>query len=202
MKTQTKNEIKLERWERADNYVGEDWSDYYIGPAYTRDSDILDQSNFHVALDLLGGESDTVIVERCSHWACGWFERILVNRSDADAVSVLTEITERIERYPVLDESDYYDRERDASDADFECYKNKFRSNVEKAFGKEIFKGFSDKSVEEYLYALFLEYVSSDGQRDAFINDDQLVIRLRTENIFNHSSRTARARICKRILTA
>ena len=74
----------------------------------TRDSGIMEESNFHAALTILGGESDTVEVHRFNHWVCGWLELILLapdRQSDGDAIEA------RLADYPLLDEDDYSQRE-------------------------------------------------------------------------------------------
>ena len=40
--------IKLEKWARADNYLGDDFSKYYIVCGQHRDSNYLEQSNFMI----------------------------------------------------------------------------------------------------------------------------------------------------------
>ena len=56
-----------------------------------RDSDCLKQSNFAVMLRELGGESETVIVVRESHWAVGWVEWIAIHELDAAALQIADE---------------------------------------------------------------------------------------------------------------
>ena len=93
------------------NYMGEDLSDLYVVPvSRTRDSGCLDRSNFAVALDMLGGESDTVQVHNFGHWACGWYELILV-AGDSPAYSIAEKIAEKIADYPVLNEERLSDLE-------------------------------------------------------------------------------------------
>lgn len=53
-------------------------AEWYVAIGQTRDSGLMDQSNFRTMLRELGGESDTVAVERESHWACGWVEFVLI----------------------------------------------------------------------------------------------------------------------------
>lgn len=80
-------------------------SDFLVLLGRNRDSDILTEVNFEVALEILGGESDTVQVHRFGHWACGWFELLLVHPSreiEAQAIE------DDIEHYPILDEDKYY----------------------------------------------------------------------------------------------
>jgi len=85
---------KLERWERADNYMGENLSDYYVIVGRNRDSNYVDQSNFDTATKLLGGENEPeVIIGHFGHWACGWVELLLIHK---DAKKELFELAERI----------------------------------------------------------------------------------------------------------
>lgn len=88
-------------------------ADWLVVPCgRNRDSRVLAESNFHVALERLGDESETVEVHRFGHWACGWFEIILVHPSRADEVS---EIADALASYPILDESDWSEREYEAA---------------------------------------------------------------------------------------
>jgi len=76
-----------------------------------RDSGVLDNSNFTIALKWLGGESDTVEVHRFRHWACGWYEIILLHPSKTEA---LRRIEDALENHPVLDEDHHAQAEHDA----------------------------------------------------------------------------------------
>ena len=81
----------LKRWERPKDYFGAEWSRYYsAGVGQSRDSDCLEQSNFAVMLEALGGETETVVVVRESHWAVGWVEWIAIHQSDEQALRVPT----------------------------------------------------------------------------------------------------------------
>jgi hypothetical protein len=94
---------------------GAEWSSYYsAGVGQSRDSDCLEQSNFAVMLAALGGESETVIVVRESHWAVGWVEWIAVHESDTVALAKADEQCGRLANYPVLDEEDWSQREWNA----------------------------------------------------------------------------------------
>ena len=98
----------LKRWSMPDSYFGATWPDYYSsGFGQSRDSDALERSNFRCALRELGGESETVIVVRESHWAVGWVEWIAIHESDEKALEIADELCEAYEDYPVVDEDDY-----------------------------------------------------------------------------------------------
>lgn len=79
--------------------------DWFVLPTkQNRDSDALYRSNFRTALEIMGGESETVEVHRFNHWACGWFEIIIIHPSLYD--KAVAEIVDPLESYPVLDEDD------------------------------------------------------------------------------------------------
>lgn len=114
----------IERWAMPRHYIGEHWAEYYsAGVGQSRDSDCLERSNFAAMLKLLGGESDSVIVVRESHWAVGWIEWIAIHESDHAALQVADETMGRLEDYPVLDEDDWSEREQeDANETWRNCY--------------------------------------------------------------------------------
>jgi len=94
----------MKKWERADNYIGETYCDYFVLLSRTRDSGLVEESNFQSALKMLNGESDTVKIIRASHWAVGWIEMILIHESDKESVDKGNEIEKSLESYPILDE--------------------------------------------------------------------------------------------------
>lgn len=114
----------LELWTMPDHYMGAEWPDYYrSGVGQSRDSDDLEASNFSTMLSDLGGESETVIVVRESHWAVGWVEWIAIHVSDEKALRIADENMERLADYPVLDESDWSERETESANGVWkDCY--------------------------------------------------------------------------------
>jgi hypothetical protein len=64
-------------------------------------------------LEALGGETETVIVVRESHWAVGWVEWIAIHEADTKAVAEADRQCERLAQYPVLSEEDWSRREFD-----------------------------------------------------------------------------------------
>jgi hypothetical protein len=114
----------IQRWARLANYAGETWHGYYsAGIGQSRDSSDLEASNFAAMLKLLGGESETVIVVRESHWAVGWVEWIAIHESDDAALAIADETLDRLESYSVLDEDDFSQREQETADTIWrDCY--------------------------------------------------------------------------------
>lgn len=86
------------------NYMGStDFGDFYGFLTQNRDSDVITRSNFISALELLGGESETVELHRFGHWACGWWEIIAIKKGTKEFKEA-----EKIEKdlldYPVVNE--------------------------------------------------------------------------------------------------
>ena len=98
------------------NYVGQSqfpgWDCLLIR---NRDSDVLSECNFAVALEQLGGESDSVQIHRFGHWACGWWEALAVQQG-TPAHATATAIAEQLEDYPVLDDDAFSEAEQIAAD--------------------------------------------------------------------------------------
>jgi len=61
-----------------------------------------------------------VEVHRFGHWACGWFEIILV-RPDTNAAKTAEEIEAALADYPILDECDHSEREMGAANETWQC---------------------------------------------------------------------------------
>jgi hypothetical protein len=88
-----------------------DQQDWYVVPNCGRNRDSgPEESNFFVALKMLGGESETVEVHRFGHWACGWFEIIIVN-PDSPQAAIAEDIERCLAEYPLLDDDDFSERE-------------------------------------------------------------------------------------------
>lgn len=110
-----------------------DHQDWLVLPVMqTRDSGVLDQSNFRAALESLGGESDTVEVHRFSHWGPGWFEIILIHPSrESEGEWIESSLAD----YPILDESLYSDMEHEQEQEDWDSYgESDFRRELKRSF--------------------------------------------------------------------
>ena len=113
----------LKLWTLPGNYFGAEWPDRYVFMGRHRDSDTLTISNFECGLKALGGESLTVLRIVESHWAVGWVEWIGIHKNDEAALKVADEIIKNLESYPVVDESDWSEREQEEADKVWKnCY--------------------------------------------------------------------------------
>lgn len=106
----------LKRWERPSHFADFaefDRREYFVAIGRHRDSDTLTESNWRVLLKRLGGESETVLIIRDSHWAVGWVEAIYIHESNTTALGIADEARAAMDDYPVLDESDWSQLEWD-----------------------------------------------------------------------------------------
>lgn len=115
-------------WDSLSNYLGATPPDnLYVVMARTRDADLLTESNWDCALSELGGESDSVVIHRFGHWACGWLEYLSVTGGTPEFDKAQA-IVKRLEDYPVLDEDDFSRREMEQADETWrDCYTEKER---------------------------------------------------------------------------
>lgn len=103
----------INRWTTPPYYFGAEWHDYFVGLGRHRDSDVLERTNFDNALEMLGGETETVRTVCENHFLVGWVEWIAVHESNATALEKLIDIHERLQNYPVLNEEAYCEAERE-----------------------------------------------------------------------------------------
>jgi len=108
----------MKRWEDSENYLGADYSDWFILYSRHRDSDLITQSNFDcIWNDLVKNFPDKVneTINRFyfGHWAVGWIGHIMIEQSeiDSDLWKYCTKIEWELKDYAVYDELDYTYRE-------------------------------------------------------------------------------------------
>lgn len=124
---QTYNEYSPTAFDRKGAFLPDQGNWLVVPCGRNRDSGCLLESNFHAALKRLGGESDTVQVHRFGHWACGWFEIIIV-APDSGASKLALDIDKALEDYPVLNEDDWSQREIEKANQIWQnCYNTKER---------------------------------------------------------------------------
>lgn len=161
-KYQMDNSKGLGGW---NNYGGGmDKPDWIVVVGRNRDSEMLDESNFEAALERLGGEGKNVAVERFGHWGCGWFELLLVNPKSKKHVKIAFEIHNDLQDYPLLDESDFCERESE--------YQSEYAENVKGDLAKALSKHFRVKpstALTRLAYDLNMEAQAYYGN-DACIN--------------------------------
>jgi len=97
----------LKRWKNAPNYMGEDFSDYYVVTSFTRDSNVVCVANFiAIASHLMDIEPESEQgwkIARFGHWACGYLYCIFVHK-DSHLVKECEEIALSLRENPIFDE--------------------------------------------------------------------------------------------------
>ena len=105
----------MELWERADNYMGPDFSDYFLLYSTCRDSEVMNRANYEAIKSEFKARDfklkKGVIIEGASHWAVGWVEYILIHKDNKRLVELGHKIREALDDYPVYDECLYSDME-------------------------------------------------------------------------------------------
>lgn len=108
-------------WSRSRELDDPDnWTIVYT---HHRDSGLLDESNASVIrkemLPFADGDNPDVVFESHSHWAVGHVDgfsiRVFMNDQITDAFRKYHELMEKRDEYPILDETDYSNREYEAT---------------------------------------------------------------------------------------
>lgn len=192
--------IRERSWERPDSYMGPDHNDTIFIYGRSRDSDLMRESNFDALLELLGGESESVEVVRDSHWAAGWIESIRVSIKDKEKIKIALEALYSLEDYPLLDETDYYERENEKLEDDFRYYRDDFMKNAVKALitatdvPAEILEDLKgSKQFQELVYEAFRESADCSGIEDAFVSEDNFIKHFQSSQRYVEQNSTAKA---------
>ena len=117
-------------WQRFSSFIWfrdrevEDADQWAILYTHNRDSGLLDQSNAKVISKAMApfieGDDADVVIESHSHWAVGHIDGFSIRVFDSNgeitpAFKVYHELAEAMDAYPILDESDYSERELEAT---------------------------------------------------------------------------------------
>jgi hypothetical protein len=145
-------------WHRAyDLNDADNWALVYTS---NRDSGLLAQSNEKAINEMLDkyseGDDPDLVFERHSHWACGHLDGLSVRAYGADgsitdAFREVCKIQAALEEYPLLDESDYSERELNAT---LENYSNEIgsrRSELPEDWPEQVYRHFSDTNQYRYV---------------------------------------------------
>lgn len=167
----------LKRWEYPQNYSGASFNDYYrTGIGQSRDSECIERANFAAMLEKLGGESETVVVSRCGHWAVGWVEAIYIHESDTDKLKLADAIMADFEEYPVVDDDTLSKVEADELQSTIDSYQDEFRSTVCKLLGQD----FSEltkreqQEVDSFIQNCMQEDSGYRGVDEAFVTEESI----------------------------
>lgn len=126
---------------------------------HNRDSGLLDQSNANVIEKELApfseGDDPDLVFESHSHWAVGHIDgfsvRVFKDGKVTDAFQKYHELAERLDDYPILDESDYSDREYEATLENIEdaAWRLKNEFDLPDGWEGEVYSWLSDNESSE-----------------------------------------------------
>lgn len=134
----------------------EEQQDWLVLPCgRNRDSNALSKSNFRTALLMLGGEGENVEVHLFNHWACGWFEIIIV-KPESKAALIAQDIETKLNAYPILNEEDY--------------------SNLQYKTASDFWKTLSISERLEYIRKYCKDATSCFAARHDYVPDDDELI--------------------------
>lgn len=107
-------------WDSKANYMhnGPNRDHWYVAPVIkTRDACLLDESNWDTACKMLkADETKGCEIHNFGHWACGWYDLILIHPLRKDLIAIAEDIERSLSGYPVLSDDDYSQREHDYLD--------------------------------------------------------------------------------------
>lgn len=167
--------------ERPDSFFTSDDSIGYthaLTIGVHRDSDVLARSNWEViSKDMTERFDDDVHIHGSRHWAVGWMDQLAVRvhlyphpyvgTVVSPAFQAIVEWQEKLEEYPVADESAYSEMEYDEA---LETLENSYNVSTDKVTDvfSYLFDTYSYCSAEEYnedAVAEAIAYVHDDCQR-------------------------------------
>ena len=102
---------KMPKWDGS-YYIGPRYDDYYIIAGHSRDSRILEESNYTSIKEFLEKNKINFIEVSFNHWAVGWIETLMIQEDDIKGIEFINDnILDKLEDYPIFDEDDFYTRE-------------------------------------------------------------------------------------------
>jgi hypothetical protein len=143
-------------WRERDLQDADQWSIIYTS---NRDSGLLDQSNAAViekALQPFAEDDDPdVVFESHNHWAVGFIAgfsvRVFKDGKVTEAFRTYHELAQRMDDYPILDESDYSERELEATIENIEdaAWRLKNEFDLPEGWESEVYSWLSDNDSSE-----------------------------------------------------
>ena len=98
----------LEHHGRNGLYFG-DHGHYLVVTTTHRDADPMTASNWLAFCRTVEQycPDGMPLIERSSHWACGWVDYLLIDPEDTECIVAVEKLYTRLESYPILDDELY-----------------------------------------------------------------------------------------------
>jgi len=178
----------LHKWKYPDSYFGDTYEEFYIFMSITRDSDILEESNWKSFLRDYpeGFDEETnkgILITRASHWAVGWVDTIYIHESDYELLKICDKIREDLDNYPIYDEEDYSTRECDAQE-------ESVRDEIKYQWLNKQYEDIDEKIIDDMVY-LFCRNSNSNEQIPR--NFDEI------QELYEDVIHTKECKICKEL---
>jgi len=145
-------------WHRGHDLEDADrWAIFYTSG---RDAGLLDQSN-HAQIEMLlapftEGDDPDVVFESHSHWAVGHVDGFSIRVFDKNgqitaAFKEFCQIKAQLDDYPILNESDYSEREYEATLENYASEMWAMRKELPDGWESEVFSWFSDHGQDRFI---------------------------------------------------
>ena len=146
-------------WSRG--YGLEDAERWMIWYTSSRDAGLLEQSNEKAINDRLlpfsKGDDPDLVFERHSHWLVGHVDGFSVRVYKADGTNItpafeeFCRIKEALEDYPILNESDYSEREYEATLENYREELWRLHDELPEGWEAKVYSWFSDNGHDEFI---------------------------------------------------
>jgi hypothetical protein len=130
-----------------DHHICSELDAFYIAPiSNNRDADNLTRSNwlFGSAKILMASQHEETANHCFGHWACGWYELLLIHPDDTEALKVASAMAADLEQYPILNEEHLSELEWEAAADYWEGCSVSDRVEILQRFGGSIFQARRD----------------------------------------------------------
>lgn len=163
----------------------------FTGIDRTRDSTILDISNFEVITkDLIEKYPNDFRIENYGHWLCGWVDRlccrVIKNQGEINeenitkAFHAAMEWHEKLSDYPVASENDYSEREYEAAIEFIQDLPNSILDLVDPSID-----GWSEKIFHELVHNMDVDFIPDS---ESYPTDDELITAIYNMQLWDINS--------------
>lgn len=131
-----------------DGHICSELDSFYIGPCtQQRDSNTLERCNFEAMTEavLNVAQHEETEVHRFGHWACGWYEMLLIHPTDTEALKIASRLSASLEQYGSLDDDKLSAMELDEACKTWENWSISDRVYALDRFGLSIFAARRDE---------------------------------------------------------
>lgn len=145
-----------------DGHICPEFDTFYVAPiSQNRDSGCQSRSNWTVGTEeiLKASQHDETEIHCFGHWACGWYEMLLIHPADVPALRVAAAMAAALEDHPVLNEDHLSELEYEEAAEYWERCSVSDRVEILQRFGGSIFQARRDTLPDDPTGSI-LQYLS------------------------------------------